>query len=193
MISKEHKAWFAQEYNLKFLMTYSGIKAFLTISVLALLSCTNQATPPQVNHVSNHDLTITKAELTKIYVQSISDYIKAVNRDYALQFDTLFFGKHVYGQPDDFPDIELPKTIENTPIRLVTPELGTQKQRMDKASFLVNLIGWVNTETAEFIFVTFSNNNEHQFDYYLNYNYNTQSSAFVLDKIRFDNFAYPKK
>jgi hypothetical protein len=142
---------------------------------------------------SNDSLVIPKSELTKIYAQSIADYIKAVSEDYTIKFDTLFLGKHIYGQPEDFPDIELPETIANTPIRLVTPEFGTQKQKDNKSSFFINLMGWVNYEKAEFIFVTFSNNNEHQFDYYLDYNYDIKSREFKLDKIRFDNFLHKRK
>ncbi len=141
---------------------------------------------------SSDSLVIPKSELTKIYVQSIADYIKAVNKDYGIKFDTLFFGKHVYGQPDDFPDIELPETIANTQIRLVTPAFGAQKQKDMKSSFFINLMGWVDYDKAAFIFVTFSNNNEHQFDYYLDYNYDMKSSEFNLDKIRFDNFLYKR-
>ncbi len=43
-----------------------------------------------------------------LYSQAIGEYIRAVSKEYKLSFNTLFFGKHVYGQPDDFPDIELP-------------------------------------------------------------------------------------
>lgn len=176
---------------------------------IAIISCTSQATNEpgsiktevadslaamrETHAFSSDSLVLPKPELTKIYTQSIADYIKAVNKDYAIKFDTLFLGKHVYGQPDDFPDIALPETIANTQIRLVTPEFGAQKQKDMKSSFFINLIGWANHDKAEFIFVTFSNNNEHQFDYYLDYNYDIKSREFKLEKTRFDNFLYKRK
>lgn len=187
----------------------SMIKIGSLLCSIAIISCSSQTTnesssiktevvnslaSKQKTHAFSSDsLVIPKSELTKIYVQSIADYIKAVSEDYTIKFDTLFFGKHVYGQPDDFPDIELPETIADTQIRLVTPEFGAQKQKDMKSSFFINLMGWVNYDKAEFIFVTFSNNNEHQFDYYLDYNYDIKSREFKLDKIRFDNFLYKRK
>jgi hypothetical protein len=156
--------------------------------LLTLLACSShpapQAAPTSISP---------KEELTKIYTQSIAQYIQAAHSEYKLTFDTLYFGKHVYGQPDDFPDITLPETIENTPIRLVTPELGTQIQRERKSSFYINLIGWVDQEQADFTFVTFSNGFQHQFDCFIQYKYDAPIQAFVLDSLRFENFLFQKK
>ena len=137
-------------------------------------------------------ITPSKDELAKIYAQSIAEYIKAVNKEYKIGFDTLFFGKHVYGQPDDFPDIELPETIEGTQIRLITPEVGLQKQKERKSLFYINLIGWVDAEKAEFIFVTFSNGSEHQYDCFIHYTVNPKLRGFELDHVRFENYLYKK-
>ena len=185
------------------------IKIGFLICSIVVLSCSNHVTndpgrsttelaaptttKQQASTFSNDSAGMPKPELTKIYVQSITDYIKAVKKEYGIRFDTLYFGKHVYGQPDDFPDIELPETIEHTAIRLITPELGAQKQQENPSSFFINLMGWANYEKAEFIFVTFSNNNQHQFDYYLNYSYDPKAKTFTLDTIRSENFLYPKK
>lgn len=111
------------------------------------------------------------ANLTKSYTLAIADFIKAVNEKHKTSFDTLFLGKHVYGQPDDFPDIELPETIENTVIRLISPEAGLTKQKARKSLVYVNIIGWVDQEKAEFIFITFSNGCAHQYDCFINYHY----------------------
>lgn len=184
-------------------------KFYSLVGSIAIISCSNQTTHEtrstktevvnslasdrKVPVLPSDSSVVPKSELTKIYAQSIADYIVAVRADYSIKFDTLFLGNHRYGQPDDFPDIDLPETIENTQIRLVTPEFGAQKQKDNKSSFLINLMGWVTYEKAEFIFVTFSNNNEHQFDYYSDYTYNIESREFKLDKIRFDNFLYKRK
>jgi len=133
-------------------------------------------------------LTMQKDDLAKIYVQAIAEFIKAANKKDKITFDTLFFGKHVYGQADDFPDITLPETIEQTPIRLITPELGLKKQQERKSLVYINLIGWVEKETAEFLLVVFSNGAAHQYDYTIDFNFNPTQKEFELDKIFFENF-----
>lgn len=132
-------------------------------------------------------------DLTRIYSQSIADYIQAVNKKHKTSSDTLYFGKHVYGQPDDFPDIELPKTIDNTQIRLISPEIGLKKQKEFKSLVYINLVGWVNKEAAEFIFVTFSNGCEHQYDCFINYKYDVAQKTFKISQLRFEYYLYKNK
>jgi hypothetical protein len=134
-----------------------------------------------------------KSELTKIYSQAIADFIKAVNNKHKTSFDTLFFGRHVYGQPDDFPDIELPETIEHTQIILLSPEIGLKKQKERKSLVYINMVGWVSQEKAEFIFVTFSNGCEHQYDCFVNYNYDAGQKEFDLAQLRFEYYLYKNK
>ena len=136
---------------------------------------------PQLNNVTEHPV-----ELVKIYSQAISDYIRLVKKEYKLTFDTLFFGRHVVGQRDDFPNIKLPASIENTNIQVISPEQGKKKQKESKSSFYVNMIGWVNSDKAEFILVTFSNGMAHQFDCFLNYRYNFKKKSFDLENSRFE-------
>ena len=129
-----------------------------------------------------------KGDLTKIYTQAISDFIIAANKQKHSRFDTLYFGKHVYGQPDDFPDIELPGTIQNTRIILISPESGLKKQKADKSLVYINLVGWVNKEGAEFIFVLFSNGFEHLYDCYIDYTYDVHQKVFHSKQLRFEYF-----
>lgn len=133
------------------------------------------------------------AELTKIYSLAIADYIKAVKDEYKISFDTLFFGKRVNGQADDFPDITLPDVIERTQIRLISPETGLKKQKERKSMFYINLVGWVDDEKAGFIFVTFSNGFEHQFDCFLDYTWQAGTKTFQLEQRRFVNYRYKKQ
>jgi hypothetical protein len=144
----------------------------------------------QTNYATTDSLTLQKDELTKIYTQAIAEFIIAAYKKDKTTFDTLYFGKHVYGQPDDFPDIELPETIEKTQIRLVDPEVGQQKQRELKSLVYINLMGWVDKEQAEFVLVVFSNGAEHQYDYFINLTYNTSTNKFELDKIEFENYLH---
>lgn len=127
----------------------------------------------------------TTSELEKIYSQAITDFIKAANKKNKTSFDTLYFGKRTNGQPDDFPDIELPKTLEKTHIQLISTELGKIKQNELKSRIYINLIGWVNKEDAEFIFVVFSNGFEHQYDYEIHYSYNLKKKLYDLKKLQF--------
>ncbi|HRH64672.1 MAG TPA: hypothetical protein PLU53_00090 [Bacteroidia bacterium] len=133
-----------------------------------------------------------KDSLTKMYTQAIAEFIKAIYKRDKTTFDTLFFGKHVYGQPDDFPDIELPEVIEQTQIRLVTPEAGQQKQAERKSLVYVNMVGWVDKESAAFVLVVFSNGSEHQYDCFINFTRNTSTNAFDLDKIEVENYLHRK-
>ncbi|MCU0351941.1 MAG: hypothetical protein MUF43_14125 [Flavobacterium sp.] len=144
----------------------------------------------QTNSATKDSLTVQQSVLTKIYTQAIAEFIKAAYKRDKTSFDTLYFGKHVYGQPDDFPDIELPETIEKTHIRLVIPEVGQKKQAERKSLVYVNMMGWVEKEKAEFILVVFTNGGEHQYDYFINFDYNTSSDKFELDKIEFENYLH---
>lgn len=132
-----------------------------------------------------------KDDLAAIYSQAIADYIRLVNKEYKLSFDTLFFGKHVYGQPDDFPDIELPAVIEQTNIKLISPEQGAKKQQENKSSFYINLIAWTYADRSEFAFVTFSNGMAHQFDCFINYK--KSEKGFNMESSRFENFLFKEK
>ena len=134
----------------------------------------------------------TKTELTKAYCKAIGDFIKAANKKNAGTFDTLFFIKRKLGQPDDFPDIELPKTIENTQIQYITASSGNKTYQGSKARININLVGWVNKFNAEFIFIVFKNGFEHQYDYTINYKYNTKLKEFELEKLQFKGPPFEK-
>lgn len=180
----------------------------LTISILAIgfsiTACSNQMggksqadksmagslSTQKTNSAMTDSLTADKNRLTKIYTQAIAEFIRAAYKTDKTAYDTLYFGKHIYGQPDDFPDIELPRVIEKTQIRLVTPEVGQNKMTKQKSLVYVNMMGWVDNEKAEFILVVFTNGGEHQYDYFINYNARTSADIFELDKIEFENFRH---
>ncbi len=131
----------------------------------------------------------TDPDLTKAYTQAISDFIKAANEKNTAHFDTLFILKRKNNQPDDFPDIVLPKEIEQTQIIVTSPE---QSKSENKKNVYLNLMGWVSNTTAEFIFVVFSNGFEHQYDYTLNYKYNLELNKFELVKLGFKGAPFDK-
>lgn len=132
------------------------------------------------------------SDLTKIYSQSIVDFIKEANKRNRTTFDTLFIGKRKNGQPDDFPDIELPEILEKTHIRLISPEFGKVNQKVRKSRIYINMVGWVDTASAEFVFFVFSNGFEHQYNYSINYKYNIDKKQFKLTKLQFTGPPFDK-
>ena len=124
--------------------------------------------------------------------QAISDFIKSANKKNKTTFDTLYFGKRKNGEPDDFPDITLPKIIENTSIQLISPEAGAKKQKENNKRVYINLIGWVEKDNIEFIFVVFSNGFAHQYDYHIHYIYNEKLKEFKLTTIEFKGPPFDK-
>ncbi|MFN8287538.1 MAG: hypothetical protein U0V74_12325 [Chitinophagales bacterium] len=119
------------------------------------------------------------------YTRAITDFIKAANEKNKTAFDTLYIIKRHNGQPDDFPDIELPQTIANTHIVLLGAAQAEKEAKEFKTRVYINLMGWVEKETAEFIFVVFSNGFAHQYDYNINYTVNVSSKQLELSKLEF--------
>lgn len=139
----------------------------------------------QVNYAEADTTVLQKAELTKIYTKAIAEFIRAANKKNGTTFDTLFIANRKNGQPDDFPDIELPGKIENTQIVLVAPEIAEKLQQERKIRVYINLMGWTDKEKAEFIFVVFSNGFDHVYDYTISYIFNATRKEFELEKIQF--------
>jgi hypothetical protein len=132
--------------------------------------------------VPTDSITLWKNKLAKTYSIAISDYLDAENKKDKTNFDTLFIGKQV-----EFPEIELPKEINGAKIILLNPEeIIRSKQLYCKTSPYINLIGSVEKDKAEFIFVTFYPEFQHQYDCYLNYTYNSKNGGFDLLEIRIE-------
>ena len=156
-------------------------RLFLFILVVPIAACGQSTTPPAA-----------RADLAAIYTQAIEDFITAANQRNATAFDTLYIAKRQTGQPDDFPDITLPDNIENTQIILITPAQGEVSQREHKTRTYINLMGWVDKETAEFLFIVFSNGFDHQYDYTIAYTYNPKDREFELQNIQFKGPPFDK-
>ena len=148
-------------------------RSLLFLFLLPWSACGQSTAPPSAT-----------ADLVKIYTLAIGDFIDAANAKNPIVFDTLFIAKRQNGQPDDFPDIVLPARIKNTAIQLITPEQGVKSQKERITRIYINMLGWVDKEKAEFIFIVFSNGFEHQYDYNINYTYNLKDGAFELTKIQ---------
>lgn len=166
--------------------------------LLLLSACNAQVADRKINTVPVDTTAVaatttdTATSLARIYSTAIADYIASVKIEYALSFDTLYFFRHVYGQPDDFPDIELPKVIEHTNIRLIPPHTANRGLPENKSVAFINLMGWVDSAKAEFILVTFFNNGTHQFDYSVNYKVNTATKMLTQVSSKFQNYLFRK-
>lgn len=186
-------------------MTKKVLHIIFCLSTIALTACTGQVSSKQIeqgkiaNSLTNKDSIngntkstnniLSEKDLTKIYCLAIFDYIKEVKNQNLISIDTLFFGKRNYGQEDDFPNIELPATINNVTIKLIAPELGMSLQKEKKSRVYINLVAWVEKEKAEFIFVTFSNGFEHKFDIHIDYSFDVTRKDYVLKKSLVENYS----
>lgn len=167
-------------------------KRYLLIVALGLAACSNHFSNKTVKEknlqTSSNITTKHNDQLQTIYTQAIAEFIKAAYQNNKTVFDTLYFGKHVYGQAEDFPDIVLPATIENTQVRLLDPVVGQKRQMDFKSMVYVNLMAWVEKTQAEFLFVVFSNGATHQYDYTIRFKRNHVGDSLELDKITFENY-----
>ena len=118
----------------------------------------------------------------EIYTQAIAEYIAAVYQKDNIHLDTLFLGKN-----PEFPDMDLPETIGGAEIRLLTMEEAAQnKSSYSKSSPFINLVGFIDSENAEFIFVTFFPEFNHQYDCYINLVYNSEQKKFLPEQSRIE-------
>ncbi|MBX7052264.1 MAG: hypothetical protein K1X54_09535 [Flavobacteriales bacterium] len=164
--------------------------------ILVLCGCTQNQIPAKeevknnnVHIVNAMDTIYSPSRIEETYAIAIADYIRLVQVEYGLEFDTLYFGKHQYNQSDDFPDITLPDRIGSTYVRLVSMEEGVTIQKQKKSSYYINLIGVVESLQSQFTFVTFSHGFVHQFDALLEYKFDRQTGKLVLSANHWENFA----
>jgi len=120
-------------------------------------------------------------EIERIYyIKAINDYIDIVYKKKHHQFDTIYFGKHQYHQPDDFPNISLPHKIKKSTIILLSNDETTKLTRGNTSSY-VNMIGDISTDRAQFIFVTFRKGFHHSFDVFQYYHHHIKKNNFQMD------------
>ena len=64
-------------------------------------------------------------------------------------------------------------------------------QNGDSLAF-VNMIGDITEDSSEFVLVTFSGGGRHEYDYFVDFNYNTERREFETVDSRFENYVYDK-
>ncbi len=127
----------------------------------------------------------TKEEETTRYSQAIAEYIKAIYKRDKSSYDTLYFGRN-----NEFPDITLPSKIENTGIVLLTQEEANERRKTRKSLVFINMVGWLEKDNSEFIFITFYPGYEHQYDCTTHFSYDTKFKKSTLKDLDFKNYAY---
>ncbi|PBQ32970.1 hypothetical protein CNR22_14700 [Sphingobacteriaceae bacterium] len=123
-----------------------------------------------------------KEELTKVYSQGISEYIKAIYTKDKSRYDTLFFGKN-----PEFPDIKLPTEIANTKIFVLTQEQADKKLLYKKSLVYINMMGWVTKANAQFMLVTFfvGDGYRPQHNCEIDFNFDAKGKVYKLDRLEF--------
>ena len=187
-----------------------SIIKFLSLTVfISFASCSATVTDKTDKVITESDSAITKNQstdsiavdinqtnktvLTSIYVRAIQDYIDAIVQKDKTVFDTLFFIKRKNGQPDDFPNIQMPLSINQTKLLLLTQQQAdNHKQLYCRSSPCINLIGWVEKNKARFIFVTFYPEYDHQYDCYINYKFNSTKKDYELEKLTVEVLIFNK-
>lgn len=169
------------------LITFISCSATVTEKTDAIIresdrSLTTNKSSDSISVDSNQ---VTKKVLTSMYVKAIQDYIDAIYRKDKSSFDTLYLANRKMGGPDDFPDIELPEKIEGVEIILM-PFVDAHANKIiqyKKTTPLINLMGWVDKVKGEFVFVTFFPGFKHNYDCYINYNFNSEKKDYELEKL----------
>lgn len=123
-----------------------------------------------------------------LYTQAISDFVQTLKHQNAFLPDTIYFLKNI-----QFPDIVLPTKVQHHCIKLVENKEYDVILKKSPNSFSVNLMGFVNQNDAEFIFVGFRPGYQHQFDVFLEYKRNNSQNSYSLDQIFWQNFAKQKQ
>jgi hypothetical protein len=68
---------------------------------------------------------------------------------------------------------------------LITPKTAKKKLEERSSRIYINLIGWVDKEKADFIFVIFSNGFRHQYDCTISYRYQVRQKQFKMEQLQF--------
>jgi len=146
-----------------------------------------------INNKNSTTLFTEDIDLPKIYSKAIQCYLQAVYHQNKVKADTLFINDRKNGQPDDFPDINLPKIIEGCQIIVLSQkESKSGKHLFKPTSPFVNLVGWADKDKAEFIFFTFHPGFSHRYDCYINFTFNHLTKVYDLDPIRIEVLIYDK-
>ncbi|MGE0568836.1 MAG: hypothetical protein AB7O73_12895 [Bacteroidia bacterium] len=142
------------------------IKSFTILHFSCINS--NSLDEPSNNTVTDSNQVATDI-ITKTYINALQDYILNIGAEKNIQFDTLYLINRKNAGEDNFPDINLPQTINNVGIVMLSEEEANTSKKLyyKQRTPCINLIGWINKFDADFMFVTFFHDFQFQFNYHL--------------------------
>lgn len=156
-----------------------------------LMSCADQPTHAvsrdSANILETDSLVYNPAQEKEAYIQAIACYIDSAYKDAGERPDTLFFGKH-----DQFPVMQLPETIHQVPVLLLTNDAYEVKTKYRKHSVFINMIGTQKINAWEFTMITLFEYAIPQHICHLNFNYDPGAKEISLDTLYFE-YPYGKK
>lgn len=169
-------------------------KSNLTITIalfhlMVAVSCNHHDSKLKLE---NSVVSTTIPDTTFMYTRAIEDYIQASYQTGLIDFDTLFLINRKNNLADDFPQIQLPSTIQHKNIALLDTNTLANWNVSKPDKLTVNLLGWIDFNKAEFIFVTFFKGMEHQYDYQIMYQIDASKQPHVA-KTSWTYFAYKRK
>jgi hypothetical protein len=176
------------------------MKNYISILLLILISCSDSNTKSnniKISKTINGQILATSKttriedtsgndNLEFLYQTAIGEFIRLAKKDLNQKYDTIYFGKHQYRNSDDYPNINLPQSIENTKILIIAPKQGEEIQRKNPSKYYINLVSWIDSSKAEFNFVVFSKGFRHQYDCKLRYEKQKTNSKYILKKYKFE-------
>lgn len=162
-------------------MRYFG--SFL-LACLLFAACADQSEESMVcdsvRVVESDSLESDPAQEKQAYLYAIANYIDSIYKHPLEPPDTLFIGKH-----DQFPNIQLPYTIQNIPVVLLTNDEYKVKTEQRVHSVFINMIGTQTVNGWEFTMITLFDYAIPQHNCYVNFNYDSRVKEFTLDTLYF--------
>ncbi|MES2703650.1 MAG: hypothetical protein V4649_13500 [Bacteroidota bacterium] len=115
---------------------------------------------------------------SKAYSRALDEYIKAVYPKGTAKPDTLFIGKN-----EHMDGVKLPGVVQGATVDLLTSEDAQKKLSYRRSLIYLNIVGWLDKHTAEFLIVTFLEFKPQRHCYL--YFTNAAGGEMKLDSLRF--------
>ena len=125
--------------------------------------------------------------VTTVYIQAVSEYLKAAFQKNKFSPDTFFGGI----MPEE-PVIDWPQSIDNIPIRGITIEESAEKMKQKKSWSNANIVGWPDKGRVKFIVVAFLDGGKPQYNCHLYFKNTGEKNKLKLDSVNFE-YCYAKK
>ncbi len=147
--------------------------------LLLLLACGPAPEMPPIGPLSS---TVDPVlDTAAAYRTAIADQIKVLRKRDGSFPDTLYIGRH-----EEFPDIELPRFIEHTSVRILEPSDAEALKNGEHFAYL-NIFAWHTPGQVEFFVINFGQGMRHwpngRDDRHLRYTIGGGQEELVLDSL----------